>query len=703
MPVERRTDPNLAQREATEVKTTWLGKVTTWFMDPQSTWHARWMMRLISFAVLALIFLGGYFLLHLAGVFQSYLGHPIVKRTQDTQDASTIDGSIIGAAVTWTGGLIALLTYFYTYYQKERQHKSQLSATKSLEDERRQQDKEFELLRDQRERELETDRRSQERTFEEDRERRERDFEAAREKRDRDLAELQRLETEFAALVTDFTSDKQASQLNAIIGLSEIAKRPDPRRVNLGQDLPEIDVEHYKAIRVFIGQDGNIQRNGDDWPESWKTYKTERNYPYFLKVASRLLIAIRLWGDEECRIQAIDSLKALADWGKDESTDEPLLHELANLAAESQRRSWLALGSQVKEDAVSADEVLSLLRLANIESRFAKTLPASMVTPDLTSSCVAQFVNLLLNLNGSARISDNAFSVHLAENEIITNDNPRILPFLWTYWTVSDILGIVLMTLSPPPELSLVNQDTLDSTSEDLRLFADVVSRRRNLKLEKLRLLTFRSIGLNLQFSQLSRTQFLACNLLGCDFSFAQLETTCVVGSYCENCRLVRSSCFDSQFIRSNLRASSFGYAELSFSDFSEATLYEVDFSMAQGEKPVFIAADFGTDVRGCNMNETRFISPNFSKAAFGRTTLAGAWLSTGRFGRSKEDFTDMGTSTWESGNFELFEYRQGTRDLVPSNEYNKDLWEYFNALTPVPEGHPARIPPWEKPASPSA
>lgn len=194
-------------------------------------------------------------------------------------------GAVVTAAVSWFGGTIALLTFLLNREQKER-HNSDLA------------------------------------------------------RRERDLAELQRLESEFSALVEAFSSSSVQVRANAAIGLGEIATKPDPRRVNIdGTFLPD--------SRRLVGFENESDTEYDvEWPSALRSAKTEINFPYFMRVINRLSCALYQWPEYECRSEAVRVLDSLSKWASDGSgfgTDEPLLHELLNRIAESNRTAWWLL------------------------------------------------------------------------------------------------------------------------------------------------------------------------------------------------------------------------------------------------------------------------------------------------------------------------------------------------------------------------
>ena len=642
-------------------------------------WYHNGTLVVLTILIPVAIFFFGYYLLVLAGVYPTYFGLDLLRSPGDGKTPRSIDGNIVAAAVTFAGGLIALLTFLFNHDQKERQHDSQLESTQILEDKKRDQEKQFEV----------------------DRERREREFENAREKRDRDLAELQRIESEFASLVQELSSHDSLKRLNSVIGLGEIARVPDPRRVSLGRDLPDIDEDHYESQRLFIDKNGGIQHSSLTWPVEWKTIKTERNYPYFLKAASRLLVAIRLWEDEECKVQAIACLNSLADWCKADSTDEPLLHDLANLTADCLRRSWLALANQVKEDGLSAIELMHVLRAGGIQTRYLKTLPAHLTEADQVAFVISEFATSLINAEVQSRSEANDFSADKPVSFVMNQKHVLIVRLFWIYMNTSDLLGFVLANLGTPPECLLINSSTLESNADNFAFFTDAVSKRRNLKLSRLKLFAFRSFGLNLQFADAFRTQFYACNLLKSDFSFGCLDRTRFLGSYCEASRLRHCRCFGIHVDFSDFRGSLLQQGEFSFANFSEAILYEANFDGAHGTRPVFRGSHFGTEVRGCIMTNTRFIAPDFRSSEFGLSNLSGSRLAGAYFGTSEDDFTDIGTSNWETADFEYYGYRPGTQGLVALGEYDTKLWNHLDSLTPVLEEESKRIPPWEEPGAP--
>lgn len=138
---------------------------------------------------------------------------------------------------------------------------------------------------------------------------------------ERSLSEIQRMETEFALLAQDFASGTALARINAAIGMGDMAMRLDPRHAD----------EDGKPV---IDRDFDYKR---EWPDKWRSRKTERNYPFFMRVANRLAAALYMWNEVETRSQALRVLGEMAEWAKDEGTDEPLMQGLANAIAEANR------------------------------------------------------------------------------------------------------------------------------------------------------------------------------------------------------------------------------------------------------------------------------------------------------------------------------------------------------------------------------
>lgn len=254
--------------------------------------------------------------------------------TAGVATAGAAKAAAINAAVAWFGGVGAIYTFFYNQSKKQRQHNDQLRQQVIEEIARENRERDFEQAREKRERDLAEKARDQEKNFE-----------AAREKRERDLAELQRIEAEFAAYAKDFAQPEPLARINAAIGLGELARKPDPRRVIDGPE-PEEDKEHYKKITTFAGDNGEVLVEARPWPKTWETRKTETNYPYFMRAAHRLAAALHQWDVEAPRAQAIRVLREMGEWAKDEGTDEPLLHTLVNALAEANRTAWALIREQ---------------------------------------------------------------------------------------------------------------------------------------------------------------------------------------------------------------------------------------------------------------------------------------------------------------------------------------------------------------------
>lgn len=446
-------------------------------------------------------------------------------------------GSVITAAFTWVGGTIALFTYFLNREQKERHNRAQ-------------------------------------------------------ERRERDLSELQRLESEFAALARDFAQPAALAQINSAIGLGEIAKRPDPRRV----DSDGFVLDDGRQEVTWTKTDGSVA--AFNWPSEWRSATTERNYPYFSRSTNRLIAALQFWDDEAARAQAIRELKILGEWAiiADHSvTDEPLLHSLINSLAEANRTAWRLLKDKCAicmAFGVSRDKLVELLGISDKsnamwpvgQQNWAKAKSAFV---ELLCSDIERLPSYLANK------SDEAVHTNL---RIPLNDF-RIAS--QGFFAIRDALAVSLRTLSMPPEDALKELSTglgvyLDPSSSvgssnwgrRTVSYEDLLRHRKELDLSAIVLFDADCESANLHGVNCSYAHFIGVNFAWTHFDGAILHNATFLSTHCIEAHLDSAFCVGVEF-----KHSIFYGAHFDGTIFNGATFLDVDF-----RKSFFAGARLGQD-----------------------------------------------------------------------------------------------------------
>jgi len=478
-------------------------------------------------------------------------------------------GQVVAAAVSWFAGTVALFTYFLNRDQKEQHLRAQLNETRNLEAARIKQQDELEAARIKQQQE----------------------FEAARERRERDLAELQRLEAEFAALASDFAQPAGLARINAAIGLGEIALKPDPRRMTDTGELMEDPREPVSWTDEY-GESQSIT-----FRMEWRSLKTERNYPYFLRAAHRLAAALHQWEDVAPRAQAIRVLKELGDWAKDEGTDEPLLHALCNAVAEANRTVWKLLKNHV--DWCS---YLGLDTEVFLAPLFLNSKPASYNGDVHWESAQRAFAKDLFEYQG-ARLANGEFTAvdpasGTDESQLREPLREKFCSLVESLWATRDALASGLCKLSAPPDLptlpstpikdqSETHEKNLERMLKGVRLIGDwewensIVVHRRALDLKEVRMFGARLSWSNLQGATCQYSHFEATSLLASDLSGANLYGAELVGASCDHAsfrkahlngaNLTDTFCEGTCFVEANISGALFEGAKFDEADFRDS------------------------------------------------------------------------------------------------------------------------------------
>ena len=601
-------------------------------------------MRFISFVVLALIVLGGYFLLHLSGVFKSYFGHRIVARATDPLNGTSLDGSIIGAVVTWTGGLIALLTYFYTYHQKERTLAHQIEV------------------------------------------------EHERSVREKALAEKVRLETVFDTYVRDFTSDAQLSRFNAAMGLAEVATKPDPLRIK--SHLAEIafDEEHYRSKSSFFQVTGEFTTIPIAWPQNWRTRKTDGNYPLFNPACKRLVLAATYWEDLAASRLCVTSLKDLANWAKESETDEPLLHYLINQLAESNRTIW----KQAKSLLGIAHHQVTLAHLYH----FGFSVPTGLDTigvdipTELRSSTMHLQKSWNLQNDEWEQIQELEDDFSIEDIEIRSNSD--IYRALERLQLISEALVSALKELGRPPHFVFKAKTPAPgvyfSQRESSRLFV----KQRSLNLNDICLLGQDLSGCQLAGADLSNSTFLGCTIDTTSLEFCDLRNLVLFASALTTSSLDFTYSPGLSCTLSKLNGTSFRAAMIKSCSFKYCTAHTTSFSLAYLDDSRFfgvngVSADFSlcslkhTSIRhsylvNANLDRTLVYNADIYFSPGGAPTFVGSNWPKAIFSDTFLDSSNGLVSQWKQ--------TSGVR-------FDQDLWRALDRSDPLANGK-KRTPPWE-------
>lgn len=256
----------------------------------QLVWQSGAGQALFAFTVLLIGLLGMLSFLSIAGLRFPPPFH-LEWLTLAYPASDQFKSQLVSAGLAWFGGTAALTTFLLTRDQKERHNRGQ-------------------------------------------------------EKRERELAELQRLESEFSNIVQGLASESVLVQKISVKGISEIAVKPDPRQVSEAGEL------YYVPRSIVCLHDFSIDRQVVPLRREWRSQKNAQNFPYFLRAVDRLVACITHWEHTASKASAFAALAELGNWAKDDlptETDEPLLHDLVNKAADLNRNCWESAKESVVE------------------------------------------------------------------------------------------------------------------------------------------------------------------------------------------------------------------------------------------------------------------------------------------------------------------------------------------------------------------
>lgn len=590
--------------------------------------NLAWILFWIIFAGLTVFF----YLFHLAGV--TIVEGPWFIRVPDLPPVA--QGQVITAAVTWLGGVGALCTFLYNFNQKER------------------------LLQLQKE------------------------VEGDKAKRERDLAELQRLEAEFSGLVRDYSSKEEMARISATIGLSEIAKKPDPRRVSMDALDPPNDEKHYATLCLGHPFTAN-EYDSRTWPEHWRTDKSERNYPYFKRSVDRLATGLLLWNDDHsgtyCHLAIID----LAKWSAAAGTDEPLLHYLVNVLAQSNRNAVKSL--RIILDKLP-DDIDSLILFDYFDFRNWRGGNLSL-RPEAIESLRSEYLDWIVHYSSTAvstySYSDFVSTTELPRNEILA----ELVRSVQRLERVTDTLCECLRHLNAPPELIEVNFPENVPNREISSALALHLTNRRGLKLHGVSLVKSNCQNVNLQGANLEDGALFFSDLENAKFDFATLGKTILTGTFCLNTSFIASHCESARFEHSGIYESSFVLANCSTSQFNHAScgscnMHQSNLDCAFFENVSIQSCDFRQAIMLCvNLSEASIVDCDFSDSAVAHCYVWGD-RTIRKFERNR----------WETANFSTIKRDMFTGAAQFTLESDSDLWHLFNELDPEVE---PRIPPWER------
>lgn len=605
------------------------------------------------------------FLLHVAGItFNLSSGKFEFKELEQATR-----GQVIASAVTWLGAIGALVTFLLNREQKDRHLRDQLEQERNLEAGRRRQER----LADQRRRAQEIG------------------FEANREKRERDLAELQRLESEFAALVQSFSSQNSLSRISAAIGLSEIARQPDPRRVPTGEDLPSVDEEHYKTLCSIAGEIDSILDTARPWPDDWKGLKSERNYPYFRRAIERLSIGLVHFDDVLVRSEYRNALEQLASWAKEEGTDESLLHLLVNRLAETNRLCWKACRAALLTSVKSGNTEAVTYDLCMRTSMF-RSVKRNSPFEDIFIKRFTKYAHA-----ASSSRKKEEFSWLLPSENITQSESAIALSIaLLKLWDSRDCLAAALRELSRPPDFRYPVQET--DVNGEVTLASSNCKDRRGLNLD----------GIQMPLSDIRHAQLHDIEMRGAFLMGSDMQSIKLPQAMLRNVNLSLSNLTSAHLQHSTISDSNFQTSLLDGTDFSSSRLNQVVLIEVKGKKRSFK----GASLTACDFTEATMACSDFSNSVltvcgFKATRLRQCTFDASIISNCSFEHADVGGSTlakakmivscnWESASF------ISAISLAGDITYDKELWNHFNKTHPLSDGD-VRIPPWERPENPSA
>lgn len=580
--------------------------------------HA-FIIRLCIFAIPA-GYVGFSFFLKLAGVtiFPWYTLMPLASEAAH--------GAAITAAASWVVAIAAFCTFLFNREQKERIHKDE-------------------------------------------------------ERRARDLAELQRIETEFAALAKDFASPDPLARINAAIGMGELAVKPDPRRLT-SEDEVKLD-SRTDGAQTFVGTKGELLPEPRAWPDEWRSRKTARNYPYFLRSVNRLVAATYMWENGPAQIQAKNVLQTLCMWAKDEGTDEPLLHQLINLIADANRYSFYNLKSLLSSALENTDREMlcTVFGITQSDPKFFKWQPFF----DKLDERATSFSGNVSNFKDFMIYDEVTFDAELRSRAAILRQT-------------RDMLANCLSYLSTPVDYPVELEHSIPHNLQ-LRDEIACVGYRRNLNLQLICLAGSRLSNVQLQGANLTNAVLDCSSSSSPNFSGAFCLFTSFTGVEYMLGVFKHSVCYSAQFTFGYLPESLFTSAECSGANFSECRLSKSDFTYANVSGASFI----NSVCNGSQFKIAYCLNAQFSGSICMNVNFSGSELKGSRFTNSKlfgSVFTDEDSGAarfcggeWVDADYREHIYDTQLQEYCSTDNYDEALWNQLNDNFP---SEPARLPPWQ-------
>lgn len=557
----------------------------------------------------------------------------------------SLHGQVISAAVTLLGILGGLVTYWATWRQKETHHEELMAST--------------------------------------------RDSEKRRARHERDLAELQRMEAEFAALAEALERESPMARINAVIGLAEIAIKPDPRRV---QENGELELDHYVAtscsVPFHLASPDHDKSDASDMAtvatREFRSRKTDRNYPYLMRAAERLAFALTHWTDDASQSQALRQIELLAKFAKDADTDEPLLHLLVNAAAHANRTAWKRLQYLAHHYHQAGRSIEDVEAFVNLEPRL-----AMLYDPELRDICREAFYMLIREepkiIAPLASMPKSVMGVKVQA----TVAAEEVKSAAETFWATQSALEAALARLSrpcnleelPPPlakRLVDANPHYLEGwrdEASDWKYSAAGVWGRRSLQLHEV----------NLSFANLDGAQIQLADLTGAQLIGASFRQTNVEGTLGDNLNAIGANLKLARLFGATCRYASFEYADLSTArleagDFEEASFRNVIARGTKFDDSVFDRAIFSSKALerasfvGADLTGALFVGARCRRTDFRHAILRDTDLGSADLGLEYPDSAIFSPKGWSEASFSTFEWDSRARDYVRTNFINHEL-----------------------------
>lgn len=508
-------------------------------------------------------------------------------------------GAVVSAAVTWMGGTLALLTFLWNLEQKER-------------------------------------------------------LAMLQERRERDLAELQRLEAEFASLLSNLISPSSHAKINAIIGLGEIAKKSDPNRIGADGKLLPLDTI-YETI-----EDENGHRVIEVMPSIYRSSKSPENFPFFVRAFSRLAASIGHSQDHRVTSQIVFVLKELAEWAADHEiklTDESLLINALNICAESNRSYWHYLQQRAAHCRSLGLWTDNLLQPWRVWRRLGGG-------SEEEATAIAQA--LKHDIFEKIESVDSEFSPEIEDNSVAVQS---FVAAVRSFLAISEVLAHCIRKIGRPVRGAVFENSFVDW---------DLTRKARKIDLRNIRLYGERISGSNLQAVDLSGAVFVKTSCLSvkldgatmrrASFSHCELHNASFRGARAGYLKMNSCQLIGSRFDGAHLLLAHFSDSRLQSSSFIEATCNHVRFA--------------ASDLSVAKFHGAKCYGARFSGAVMEGTFLGGARMGQGE--RNREPFFDG--LAWLDANFNLFIYGQGMDPLETCN-LDFELIEFLTSISSESRG----------------